>query len=201
MGTIFRYIADDALNAAKAAVDCEKCASPDHAFIVEAVLQVGGDDPDELDFGRALCVNCIRSIPQRNLIPIFPELQIQAVVNRHYPKGTLSGEDRFKKAVDICDEVRRTPKIFMFLQNHDWPTCCGDVTEYIGNEPTIGSEFADYKCWNEDEFLANFKLSDFYPLDKIEVLYSMALFNCVTCPEKYWVFQYSGLFWSGPKTE
>ena len=54
MGTIFRYIADDALNAAKAAVDCEKCASPDHAFIVEAVLQDGGDDPDELDFGLSL---------------------------------------------------------------------------------------------------------------------------------------------------
>ena len=199
MGTKFRYVSDDALDAAKAAINCEKCSSPEPAYIVEAVFQDGSDDPDELDFERALCVNCIRTIPLRNLIPIFPELQIQAAVNRHFPKGTLSGEARFKRAVDLCDEVRRTPKIFMFLQNHDWPTCCGDVTEYIGSEPKEGSDFAEYKCWNEDEFLAKFKLSDFYPLNEIEVLHSMALFKCVNCPDKYWVFQYSGLFWQGPK--
>ena len=86
MGTKFRYISDDALDAAKAAINCEKCSSPEPAYIVEAVFQDGSDDPDELDFERALCVNCIRTIPLRNLIPIFPELQIQAAVNRHFPR-------------------------------------------------------------------------------------------------------------------
>lgn len=205
MGTKFKYMTDNAIESAKAVINCERCSSDAPTYMIEAILDhdVNDDiddvDPIDLDEGRALCLSCIRAIPLRCLRPRQSELHVQAVVNHHFPKGTLSGEERFNRAVEICDEMRRTPKVFMFLQCQDWPTCCGEFTEYVGREPANGNDFTDYECWDEaDSFIANFSLSDFYPLDKIEVLSSMSLFHCIHCDHKFWVFQYSGLFWAGP---
>lgn len=194
MGTLFRYIADPALERADTVGKCDRCGAEAVSYRFDAMLE-GETEYVE----HALCVDCICSIPLRQLRGWQSETAIQAAVNRHHPKGTLSGEQRLNRTVDICDDMRRTPQILMFLQNEDWPTCCGDLTEFVGDAPPAGHNYAEYECWDDSKsFVAQFKLSDFYPLGKMEVMNTMSLFHCLHCSSKYWVFQFSGLFWPGP---
>ena len=194
VGTLFRYVSDPALKLAETDTTCDRCQSRAVSYEVEVQLDVD----TQYEF-HALCVDCSRSLPLRVFRARHSELGIQSAVNHHHPKGTLSGEQRLNRTVDICDEIRRTPKILMFLQNDDWPTCCGELTEFVGENPPTGHDYSEYECWDDpDSFIAQFKLSDFYPLHKMQVMRTMSLFHCLHCPSKYWVFQFSGLFWPGP---
>ena len=194
MGTAFRYLADHTLTEDDSADVCPRCQQHVEAFTTSGFLDANRED----EFFH-LCADCLRSIPLRQLEPRDGERTAQNIVNQHFPKGTLSGAARFSKAVEICDEFRRTPRIPMFLQGEDWPSCCGEFTQYVGTEPAGGLSYDDYQCWDDPaSFVAQFKLEDYYPLDKIQVLKSMGLFHCIHCDNRYWVFQYSGLFWPGP---
>ena len=194
MGSLFRYIEDSALCLADTDDKCDRCCAEAVSYGIDAMLE---GDTDYIE--HALCVDCIGSIPLRQLRGRQSELAIQTAVNRYHPKGTLSGEGRLNRTVDICDAMRRTPQILMFLQNEDWPTCCGDLAEFVGDTPPAGNQCNDYECWDDPaSFVAQFKLTDFYPLSRLEVMNTMSLFHCLHCSLKYWVFQFSGLMWPGP---
>lgn len=51
---------------------------------------------------------------------------IQGIINKHFPKGALSGNERFKRLEAIVTEFQRTPRLPTFVQNEDWSYCCGD---------------------------------------------------------------------------
>ena len=51
------------------------------------------------------------------------------MVNQHYKKGKLIGERRFSKAVEICDELRRTSNIRRICKVRTGP----DVAESMQN--------------------------------------------------------------------
>ena len=53
----------------------------------------------------------------------------------------------------------------------------------------------------QDSLQARFRLADFYPLEKLPVMHTMALFRFLHCPKRYWAFQDSELFWPGPVAE
>ncbi len=186
----FRFIADSALALAHTCENCSRCDANVTSYEAKIAIDDGTDYEEQ-----HLCLPCLRSIPLNQLWPRGSEQKAQSIVNQHYKKGTLSGADRFTKAVNLCDEIRRIPDIMMFLQNETWPSCCGEFTQFVGTEPPEGHRYAEYRCWNETKF----ELEDFYPLKKLEVLNTMSLFHCLHCEEKYWVFQYSGLLWLGPQ--
>jgi len=72
----------------------------------------------------------------------------------------------------------------------------------VGETPPEGSSVAQFENWNpQDSLVASCSLEDLYPLDQISALASLCLFRCLHCEKGFWVFQYSGLFWPGPKTE
>jgi hypothetical protein len=199
MGTRFRFITDDAL--AQAAITdgaCPRCHRPVPLFKIRATVT----DNDELDEVESLCEECIKTVRLHELSPKDSERLTPSIIDKHYTKGTLNGEQRFRRAVELCDEFRRTPDLPMFIQWERWPSCCGEFAEYIGRELLAGTSFEEYSCWAaQDALIQSCSLQDFYPLEKITCYWSMALFRCLQCPEKYWVFQYSGALWPGPRGE
>ena len=128
MGRLFRFISDAIAQTAVAGV-CESCKQTHPLFPIHA--DIDNDEwtysSDEVD---SLCASCIRRLPLRNFAWRDSERHVQQIVNSQFPKGTLRGAERQCKLVSICDEFRRTPTFPLFLQNEDWPFCCGTFCEY-----------------------------------------------------------------------
>jgi hypothetical protein len=197
MGTRFRFISDEALTQAAVTDEpCPRCQRPVPLFKIRASVTEDGE-PEEVE---SLCEECIKAIRLHQLGPKDTERLIPAIIDRHHPKGALTGEQRFRRAVELCDEFRRTPDLPSFVQWERWPHCCGEFAEYLGQELPAGASYEDYQCWEpQDAVVRACALRDFYPLEKISCYWSMALFRCLHCPNRFWVFQYSGAFWPGPR--
>lgn len=190
MGTTFQYIADGSL-APCGGEQCHQCQCTDQPIytyrgrIVDPSLakdpELAREEPD-ID---ELCAACIVGGNVRKhdhaIREILPTIEAHAADKKR-----------------SIEEYHRTPDL-CFFQGRTWPMCCGDLTEFVGDHPVPGSSYEDYEAWQpQDHVVARFKLRDFYPLEKLRTMHTVALFRCVHCPKKYWVFQYSGLFWPGP---
>ncbi len=194
MGITFRYIADTAIERAHTRASCRRCERDVKSFEINGFLDEYADNEVEW-----LCIEFIRSIPLRQLWPKNSERPAQSIISQHYDEGELIGEQRFNRAVEICDELRRTPNIPRFLQGEDWPFYCGEYAEYIGESPAETDSHNDYDCWdNSESFVVQFKLEAYYPLEKMESMKSVAIFHCPHCTNQNWVFQYSRVMWPGP---
>ena len=193
MGTTFRYVADGALSPC-GGEQCHHCQRTDapiytyHGHILDPSLaedpELAREEPDVSE----LCAECILGGNVRKGDVTMREIR---------PTIEAFAADKRRAA----EEYHRTPNL-PFFQGHTWPACCGEFAEYVGDHPTAGTAFGDYEPWQPmNRLVAQFKLEDFYPLAKLPVMHTMALFRCLHCARRYWVFQYSGLFWRGPLAE
>ena len=185
MGQLFKLISDEIAATAESGV-CESCNETCALFPIHADL-----DNDEWSYSsdecEALCASCIRRLPLRRFAWRDAERRISHIVNDHHPKGTLNGAHRQSKLVSICDEYRRTPEFPLFLQNEDWPYCCGNFCEYLGVPESyeqsirIGREM---KCWEGDfnELYGDMALEP-------ESLNEVCLFRCLTCDARMFTWQ------------
>jgi uncharacterized protein CbrC (UPF0167 family) len=185
MGSLFRYIADNVTQGAEFG-ECPCCH--DQASLLS--IQVAIDDDEwtySSDCAEEICLECIRRLPLRKFAPRRGERIVQEMINSHYPKGTLTGEQRISKLVSICDEYRRTPRFPLFLQNEDWPWCCGDFCEYQGVPKSydesirIGQEM---ECW-EGDFKQLYGDVTLEP----ESLREVCIFRCLTCGKQVFTWQ------------
>ena len=185
MGSLFRYIADDVAGRAERD-ECRLCQRHVPLYPIEAAIE---DDEWSVRAHcvHKLCVDCIRRLPLRRFVPRNGERIVQEMINEHYPKGTLSGEQRINKLVSICDEYRRTPTFPLFLQGEDWPWCCGNFCEYLGvpgsyeESIRIGREM---ECWegNFQELYGEMTLEP-------ESLNEVCIFRCLTCGKQVFTWQ------------
>jgi uncharacterized protein CbrC (UPF0167 family) len=112
------------------------------------------------------------------------------MISEKYPKGTLSGQARMEILVGVCDELRRTPEIPLFLQNDDWPYCCGDFCEYIGSPKSYDeskdlpgiSNYWDSGVSNYSELFGEMTLEP-------ESLSEVCKFKCSSCSKDYFTWQ------------
>lgn len=185
MGTLFRYIADNVAKGAEHAVCpcCQRSASlfPIEAAIDQAEWTASADCPEEL------CSDCIRRLPLRKFAPRRGERVVQELINAHYPKGTLNGEQRINKLVSICDEYRRTPTYPLFLQDEDWPWCCGDFCEYLGSPTSVEESIRigrEMQYWGGD-FQQLYGPMTLEP----ESLHEVCIFRCLTCEQQVFTWQ------------
>lgn len=185
MGSLFRYIADDI--AGQATPDeCPACHRHLPLFPIEAAID-NDEWTVEADCPEALCAECIRRMRLRQFAPRDGEATVQQIINASFPKGTLSGERRINKLVSICDEFRRTPTLPLFLQDEDWPWCCGDFCEYLGVPASyeesirIGREM---QLWGGD-YRQRYGEMTLEP----ESLSEVCLFRCLTCDKRVFTWQ------------
>ncbi|MDP6353744.1 MAG: hypothetical protein QF473_01485 [Planctomycetota bacterium] len=134
------------------------------------------------------CVKCIKTLPLRWIYPKEDERKITSLINARYPKGKKSQDQRFALTVEMCDEYRRTPRLPNFVQDVDWPHCCGDFTEYVGDAGKFyQGPFDGFDWWGYEE--------DFAIENGIEGMMDsesgVSLFRCLDCTNKFWTCQYT----------
>lgn len=182
MGTTFRYISDKFVDRAPVET-CVLCKTKGQVFPIEVAW-----DQEEWELAcectESICLTCIRMLPLRRFAVRIGESQIQQMVNSHYPKGSIPKDERIGKYGSVCDEFRRTPLLPLFVQDEDWPFCCGEFCEYLYSPQSyeeaekIGSEI---ECWHGDLF-------DEMVLQP-ETLNEVNVFGCLSCPRKLYTWQ------------
>lgn len=188
MGALFKYVSDEIIDAVETG-SCPACNKSTRVFPIDATP---GQEEWNLDGDRVeeLCAACLRSIPLRKLAYRPQERKLQELINRFCPKGTLIPEMRLGKLIGICDELRRTPELPLFLQGEDWPFCCGDFAEYIGVPSSyeesirIGREL---KMWDQ-RFQSYEELYGDMALEP-EALSEVCIFRCPRCEESMFTWQ------------
>ena len=92
----------------------------------------------------------------------------------------------------MCDELRRTPRIPLFLQWEDWPFCCGDYCEYQGFPTTyeesmrVGTEIPHWEFGPKD-FREIYGDTTLEP----ECLDEVCIFKCLKCKKEFFTWQYT----------
>ena len=123
MGQAFRYVADASLDAHRHRdLPCPLCggtaevypfyAEPEGGYITEA------------------CRQCIRSMPLNRIVNW--ESEKRAVGHLREVAPALPAAELAGRLAAMCEELRRTPRVPQFVQNDEWPLCCGDFAEYDG---------------------------------------------------------------------
>ena len=131
------------------------------------------------------CIQCIKTLPLKWIYPKDDEKKIASLINKKYPKGTKTQDQRFALTVETCDEYRRTPQLCSFVQSIDWPDCCGDFTEFLSDAKDYEGDFTEFLWWGEDNHFAKEQ--------GLEVAIGnegpCVLYKCLTCSKKYWTHQ------------
>jgi len=178
MGTIFTYIADDVLSNYSEAGTCAWCES--NADLYTIYIDDGSGVAD------VACVKCIKTLPLRWIHPKDNERIIASLINTRYPRGTKSQDQRFALTVEMCDDYRRTPRLPNFIQNDDWPHCCGDFTEFVGDAGrSYLGPFDGFEWWgDENDGAIEYGIDGMIGGED-----RISLFRCMHCSKRYWTFQ------------
>lgn len=178
MGKTFAYIDDDVLPEFAEPGRCDWCHTETALFTI--YIDANGNPGD-----RA-CIRCIKTLPLRWIRPKDNERLVSSMIQQRYPKGSKSQNERFALTVELADEYRRTPCLPNFIQHDDWPHCCGDFTEYIGDAGTTrGAPYDDFQWWGDRHDPA----AEHGIAGVIGGENRVSLFRCLHCPSKFWTFQ------------
>jgi hypothetical protein len=103
-------------------------------------------------------------------------------------------EDRQSRKIArrrLVSAFQCTPRIPEFINDTDWPFCCGDLAEFIGqpiSQEQCVSFCRTHHFWEGAEE-AEWDNRD--PLEPPLELYEFNFFACLACPKKYWVWQHT----------
>ena len=85
----------------------------------------------------------------------------------------------------LVDAYCRTPDLFLINGAEDWPICCDDLCEYVGNPPDLEVTKqipSEYQEWSYGpfgtEYCAPYELF-------AEMVEEVLLFECLACGKKY----------------
>jgi len=189
MGKEFKYIADDVL--AKAGfIDCCSLCGNDGKIL--PFMSDVDDSRYEVNYVDEVCVSCIKDVKFIFDKKKSVEGRVRTIVKKHYPKGILPKEEREKVIEKISNEYLRTPKLPCFFAHDDWPHCCGDFTEYLG-EPVSSSnaDLDDYIYWDTKPSSYYESIYDLIPSSKLGVLGGVSAFQCQECSNTYWTYKHT----------
>lgn len=179
MGATFRYIADSALEESDLGEcqHCERPSIPSYAYrgeIINPQLAANVELASEDNEIFAACADCIHA---GNLRKDDYELsQIQGIVNSFATDRELAIRNYYL-----------IPHIPLMMQREDWPMCCGDWCEFIGNPPDDNASVRvpfEYEYWKTRPMKQAFD-HELRP----ESLREVCLFRCLSCPKTYFIWQ------------
>ncbi|MEK6239389.1 MAG: CbrC family protein, partial [Planctomycetales bacterium] len=173
MGGVFTYIADEILAKYAELGRCRWCKAEVDLYAIYI------EDTDCLS--DQACIQCIKTLPLRQIQPKSNERIISSLINERYPKGSKSQEQRFALTVEMCDDYRRTPCLPNFIHHDDWPFCCGDFTEYIGDAgETHNGPCEEFEWWGtEDDEAKEHGVEGMMGEERV------SLFQCLHCSSKH----------------
>lgn len=179
MGTTFRYIAEPALEPSELG-ECQHCERPDipsydyPGEIIDPTLaanpQLAADEPEI----HAACADCINGGNIRK--SEYEIREIQPVIN------AFSDDP-----VTAIDRYHQIPHIPLMMQREDWPMCCGDWCEFVGNPADHDASVlvpSQHQFWNRGPVEPHFD----YEL-RPESLSEVCIFQCLSCDKSYFIWQ------------
>ena len=167
MGSIFRYASD---SAAKAVYEppCDVCGdseSPCYRYCAD-------DENDSAYMEIGACAACISGGKVRRHRVDLEEFS--EVAGKHSANPAK-----------LVDAYCRTPDLFRINGAADWPICCDDLCEYVGNPPDLEVTKqvpSEYQEWSYGpfgtEYCAPYELF-------AECVEEVLLFGCLACGKKY----------------
>lgn len=179
MGSTFRYISDAAMEESDLG-ECQHCESPGipsynyRGEIIDPTLAANSELASKDNGIFAACAPCIHG---GNLRKDEYEL------GRVRPIIDSFASDR----IAAVRSYHLIPHIPLMMQDEDWPMCCGDWCEFIGNPPDYEASVRvpfEYQFW--DHRPVNRKRD--YEL-RPESLREVCLFRCLSCPRTYFIWQ------------
>lgn len=178
----FRYIGESLLRHYVTQDTCAGCNTHAHVFWLLRDLLVEGEEIE----AEYVCYDCLRRHEITDLDADRTRNAIATALNAHFPAGSLSGAERERRVDEIFREFMATPKLPNFIQDVDWPSCCGDFTIFVGDAgSTNQGPYDGYDWWGPDE--------DGAMEHGIEGMMGgedrVSLYQCPRCQCKYWTFQ------------
>ena len=168
MGTIFSLISDDAIKVCEYTnYQCDLClCEPAFYHSVETLYKGVAKEVD------LLCSACIKL------------------------KYSKQYSDEWEFSLSLCHDYNKsktslehTPKLPCFIQEIDWPVCCGELCEFTGIPKNFETEdipnikkfwFRGIKSYDKE---CGFTL-------KPEFLKDIGFFNCRVCSSEYFTLQF-----------
>lgn len=189
MGQIFTYIADEVLAHAGTVGRCPLCEKQARVYFYPNDV---ADPASPVDYVDEACATCIRQVQFDFFDEKATRGRIQAMINSHFPKGSLSGVERGQRLEAVLSEYLRTPLLPGFVQGVDWPHCCGDYTEFFGEPQSRSSGDLDhFEYWESGpcDNPSGDLIYDLIPSERLAVLGGVSGFRCNPCGRHYWTFQ------------
>jgi hypothetical protein len=179
MGTTFRYIADAAFRQMDSGQchHCGRTASPLFYYSGTIVDPDLSSDPALAREEPDVCEACGPCIVGGNLCKNDHVIGIATRLLRRFGADIPS----------MLDALNRTPKSPLFLQDFDWPVCCGEWCEFTGYPRTYEESVqvpSTRTLWRRGPAEWDYGF-DLQP----ETLDEVSLFRCLHCSRPYFVWQ------------
>jgi hypothetical protein len=177
MGTIFRLIADEALEPADPGyyTECQVCGRPRiPVYPCQGYLARQDGTADQSYDLYVACEDCLK---QGRVVHI-DEYRTDPLIDQFAQDP--EAEKRF---------LRATPRIPLQFHGTDWPVCCGTLTEFAGS-PTSLEELVRVQSvgtsWDLGPADLNYDARRDGPPESWR---DVAVFRCIACGRQYWTFQ------------
>jgi hypothetical protein len=163
---------------------CQICETDDVQVFDSFGTPQGSDSPsDEVEIVCAECLNAERLIHEDENIT---KQAVERWIERHCVDEDRQTKKQIRK--HLWSAFRRTPRIPRRNLDIDWPICCRDLTEYLGEPDGRDACLAfcrDGVFWNggDTETLDGNAEID---LNAGVDLFEFQLFQCLHCDKKYW---------------
>jgi hypothetical protein len=180
MGTIFRLIADDALQPEDPSyyTECQVCERPRvPVYPCQGYLARPDGTADKSQDVYVACEECLK----HEHIVHLSEYRTDPLIER------FANDPKAEKSL-----LRKTPRIPFQMHGDDWPLCCGTLTEFAGSPSSLDqliSIQAKASPWELGPVAP-----PYYDARKDgppESFREVSVFRCFVCGRRYWTFQYS----------
>ena len=184
MGTVFRYIADSVVAVRGQRKRCELCGTDDvRVFDSFGTPSDGDEAADEVEIVCAKCLNAERLIHEdENVV----KRAVEKWIGQHCADEDRQTKKQIRK--HLWSAFQRTPRLPRQNMDIDWPICCRDLTEYLGEPDGRDACLAfcrDAIFWSWGD---TSKLDDDAQIDLNAYvdLFEFQNFQCLHCGNKYW---------------
>ena len=181
MGEVFRYVADEALEDCGSG-ECQHCQSNDkpiYSYLgtikdpkLAANLDFALKNPDVYE----LCADCIQG---------------GNVENGEVDKVAETIKRSARDSEYSWREVHKIPSVPSFVQGFDWPMCCGEWCEFLGNPASMTELFSIQEISQLWDVWSDGFARDFKECGKPESFLDVSKFVCHCCRKNYYIDQYT----------
>lgn len=183
MGTVFTYVADNALKPVQYPDwQCHCCAREDVAifdYMGTIISPERAADPTlarEHPDVEALCADCING----DAVEKFSDKSIASLISRFATDQQA-----------VWKEFHKLPDMPGFAQHFDWPLCCGMWCEFMGHPENLAELIEIQRTHTYWHLGRTDGARDFANEGEPEELWEISRFQCPSCARKYYIDQFT----------